>query len=104
MVHGDGNFRDKLIDLGDLYLQKLSFTADASLHLLKIPVTQLVCVEIKGRRQYFKVRTGEIPKTIKNEEGDVVWGHTVITHVRLIMCNVPVRFEMNNCCIELMIR
>lgn len=46
ILHGDGNFRDKLIDLGDLYLQKLSFTAGVLFHLSKAPVTQLVCVEI----------------------------------------------------------
>ncbi|KAL4207803.1 hypothetical protein AB4K20DRAFT_1971253 [Rhizopus microsporus] len=37
---------DKLIDLGDLYLQKLSFTADSLFHLSEVPVTQFVCIEI----------------------------------------------------------
>ncbi|CAO3684170.1 unnamed protein product [Rhizopus microsporus] len=66
-------FRDILIELDDLYLEILSLTTVKWLDSEQTPEEELVCVEMKGRRQYVKVCTGEIPKTITNEEGAALW-------------------------------
>lgn len=44
MLDGDGDYRDKLIDLNDLYLEKLSLTTDERLDSAKIPQRELVCI------------------------------------------------------------
>ncbi|CEG70173.1 hypothetical protein RMATCC62417_06119 [Rhizopus microsporus] len=96
-------FRDRLLDLGDLNLQKLSFTTNEMFNFSGNPMTQLVCLETKGKCQYIKVCPGGIPKTITNEEGAAVWESMVVNHIHLIMRSVPARFELNNVYIELTI-
>ncbi|KAL4206413.1 hypothetical protein AB4K20DRAFT_1998948 [Rhizopus microsporus] len=103
MFDSDEYFRDRLLDLGDLSLQKLSFTANEIFNFSGNPMTQLVCVEVKGRCQYIKVCAGGIPKTITNEEETEVWKGVAASHIHLIMRSAPARFELNNVYIELMI-
>ncbi|CEG80989.1 hypothetical protein RMATCC62417_15245 [Rhizopus microsporus] len=97
------SFRSKLIDLGDLSLQKLSLTTDERFDSAKIPERELVCVEVQKRRQYIKVLAGGIPKTIADEEGMAFWKRVPDNHTYLIMRNAPARFKLNNVYIELMI-
>ena len=96
-------FRDILIELDDLYLEILSLTTVKWLDSEQTPEEELVCVEMKGRRQYVKVCTGEIPKTITNEEGAALWEYFPGKYKYLIVWNAPARFELNNVYIELMI-
>ncbi|CEJ03037.1 hypothetical protein RMCBS344292_17028 [Rhizopus microsporus] len=103
MLDGDGNYKDKLIILDDMYLEKLSLTTNERLDSAKISERELVCVEIQKRRQYIKVCAGEIPKTITNEEGTALWECLPAKHKYLIICNAPARFELNNVYVELMI-
>ncbi|KAL4210086.1 hypothetical protein AB4K20DRAFT_1978028 [Rhizopus microsporus] len=103
MLDGDGNYKDKVINLDDLYLEKLSLTSNGRLGSAKIPDRELVCVEIEKRRQYIKVCDGEIPKTITNKEGAALWECLPDKHKYHIICNAPTRFELNNVYIELMI-
>ncbi|CEG64628.1 hypothetical protein RMATCC62417_01567 [Rhizopus microsporus] len=96
------NFRHRLIYLGNLSLQKLSLTTDKAFDFAKIPATELVSVKTQNGHQYIKVCTGKIPKTISNEEGAALWKRLAAENKYLIMCNAPVRFEVNDAYIELM--
>ncbi|ORE10326.1 hypothetical protein BCV72DRAFT_260169 [Rhizopus microsporus var. microsporus] len=99
----DHSFRSKLIDLGDLFLRKLSFTINERFSSARIPTRELVCIEIQKRRQYIEVHAGRIPKTIPNEEGAALWERLAAEDKYLIMCNTPARFELSSVCIKLMV-
>ncbi|CEI88733.1 hypothetical protein RMCBS344292_03111 [Rhizopus microsporus] len=96
------SFRHRLIYLGNLFLQKLSLTTDKPFDCAKTPATELVSVKTQNGHQCIKVCAGRIPKTISNEEGAALWKRLAAEDKYFIMCNAPVRFEMNNAYIELM--
>ncbi|ORE04139.1 hypothetical protein BCV72DRAFT_337514 [Rhizopus microsporus var. microsporus] len=103
MLGNNHSFRSKLIDLGDLHLEKLSLTTDERFDSAKIPESVLVCVEVQKRRKYIKVGAGRILETLADEEGMAFWKRVPDNHTYLIMRNAPARFRLNNVYIKLTI-
>ncbi|CEJ01058.1 hypothetical protein RMCBS344292_15097 [Rhizopus microsporus] len=101
MVGIGHSFKSKQIYLGDLPLQKLSLTIDKTFVFPEISMIRLVWVQTKRRRQFIKVCDDEIPRTITNKEGFILWKSSSVNRIFLKIWNAPARFELNNVYVEL---
>ena len=103
MRSGGSNYKDKVTNLDDLSLQKLSLTTNEWLYFEKNSLVEIMYIKMQKRHQYIKVRADRIPKTIANEEGSALWKSSSVNRTYLRMHSAPARFELNNVYIELMI-